>query len=165
LPGGFFVWPLRVANKAGPLTMSSIKVYLSQHEEIQLRQMTSRQGLSVSEGGRRAIKKLIASPESNSENPEAIVDQLERRNGQGKRITATYLSPPLAGAVRKLAAEKKCSQSHVVRDLLRTALRDRGLLPSGQWGAADVIAERNHQDTDDATAAPQALLANQQDAV
>jgi Arc/MetJ-type ribon-helix-helix transcriptional regulator len=133
--------------------MPSIKLTVSAVEEFLTRQVALRQGCSVSEVVRRGLKQVINSPASHVEMPEAVVDQLERRNGQGKKITAAYLSPPLAGAVQKLAAETGSSQSHVIRDLLRCELRRRGLLPTKQWGSADAIAERNHHDVAD-NAAP-----------
>jgi hypothetical protein len=67
--------------------------------------------------------------------PEAVVDQVERRSGSGKKITAAYLSPPLANAVRKLAKDTGGSTSHVVRDLLRCELRRRGLLPNNSFSS------------------------------
>lgn len=139
--------------------MPSIKFNVSTAEEYHGRQITLRQGISLAELARRGFQKIINSPASDVEMPEAVVDQLERRNGQGKRITACYLSPPLAGAVRKLAREQNSSQSHVVRELLRHALRERGLLTSKAWGAADHLDAAGHIE---ATAdAPQARIANE----
>jgi hypothetical protein len=71
--------------------------------------------------------------------PEVTVDKARRR-GKGKPTTVCYLSPPLASAVRRLAAKQGCSQSHLVRDLLRNALRARGLLPNKSWGSIDAAA-------------------------
>jgi hypothetical protein len=114
--------------------MPSIKITVSAVEEFLTRQVALRQGCSLSDVVRRGLKQIINSPASHIEMPEAVVDQLERRNGQGKKITAAYLSPPLAGAVQKLAAEMGTSQSHVIRDLLRNELRRRGLLPNKSYG-------------------------------
>jgi hypothetical protein len=119
--------------------MPFLKFSISATEEHLARQVSLKQGTSLAEVARRALQQYVSTAAAHTERPEAVVDQLERRNGSGKKITAAYLSPPLATAIRRHAAEQRCSQSHVVRDLLRNALRARGLLPNKAWGAADSI--------------------------
>jgi hypothetical protein len=71
---------------------------------------------------------------------------MTRRFGRGKRTKALYLSPPLSGAIRKIARTEKRSESAVVRELLRFELRRRGMLPSGQRGAEAAIEAREAAD-------------------
>jgi hypothetical protein len=62
------------------------------------------------------------------DSPEAAVDKVERKIG--RTSVAVYLSKALATAVRKLATAQDRSASWIVRDLLRTELRRRGILPT-----------------------------------
>jgi hypothetical protein len=74
----------------------------------------------------RIVERAIASsPPIEIEN--GMVDKIER--GASSKSVACYLSPPIATAVQRLASEQSRSQSWIVRDLLRTELRNRGLLP------------------------------------
>jgi hypothetical protein len=50
-------------------------------------------------------------------------------NGQ-KVVVGAYLSGTLAHAIETLAAETDRSVSYVMRDLIRSELRNRGILPS-----------------------------------
>lgn len=117
--------------------MPSMKVFLSRSEEIHLDEVATRKGLSRSGLARRAVQTLLASASSSIPAPEAQVDELERRNGQGKKIVAAYLSPPLANAVKKLSKDTGSSTSHVVRDLLRCELRRRGMLPNNSYSGGN----------------------------
>jgi hypothetical protein len=123
--------------------MPTIKVSLSATEEIQTRQVAARQGCSIAEVARRGIQHILASASSYIDNAEAVIDATERRNGQGKRVVSAMLSPPLSGAVARIARNEKRSESSVLRELIRFELRRRGELPSKQWGAANAIAEQN----------------------
>lgn len=108
--------------------MPTIKCSVSNVEEIQARQVAARQGLSLSEVVRRGLQHVISSASSYVDNAEAIVDAQERRNG-GKRVVSAMLSPPLSGAIRRLAVQSGRTESHIVRRLLRSELRRLGLLP------------------------------------
>jgi hypothetical protein len=65
--------------------------------------------------------------------PEANVDRIERGAG-GSKATACYLSGPISGAVNRLARDEQRSASYIVRHLLRTQLRQLGLLPPDASG-------------------------------
>jgi hypothetical protein len=133
--------------------MPHLKFSISTVEEYQARQMALKRGISLAEVARRALQEYIASAAAHVQAPAAVADRLER-NDQGK-VTAAYLSPPLAKAVRRLASETKASTSHVIRDLQRCELRRRGLLPSKQWGMADAVgAGADHVDAVADNAAP-----------
>jgi hypothetical protein len=120
--------------------MPQLSVSLSPTDEIQCRDIARRRGISMAEAMRVALRQLAGSAAALVEAPEAVVDQLERRNGSGKRITTVYLSPPLASAVRKLACEKNSSASHLVRDILRNELRRLGRLPNNSRGSIAAMA-------------------------
>jgi hypothetical protein len=122
--------------------MPAIKVTVSAVEEAQARAAAAKKGLHIAEILRLALQSYLASAQAHTEVPDAIFDRQELQTRQGKRVVAAYLSPPLAGAIKKLAAKEKASTSHVLRDLIRCELRRRGLLPSGQWGAQAAIAAR-----------------------
>ena len=75
--------------------------------------------------------------------PEVVIAMV-RRCGRGRRTKACYLSGRLNGAIRRLAAKEKRSESNLVRELLRHALRERGLLPTNAWGDADHLNVSGH---------------------
>jgi hypothetical protein len=106
--------------------MATLKTVLDTATAFQLRQAALRQGRSTSDYLRRLVERSL-----NTETPampDAMVDKVERTKGNVQ--TAAYLSGPLAAAaVRKLAQEQDRSQSWTLRDLVRSELRNRGLLP------------------------------------
>jgi hypothetical protein len=106
--------------------MPTIKVTVDITEECQLRLRAQRSGMSISEYARRAIAKDLRSGE---QMPDDSVDTFERSSGAGKGVAA-YLSPPLSKAIAQLAHDQDRSRSWIMRDLLRTELRRRGLLPT-----------------------------------
>jgi hypothetical protein len=92
-----------------------------------LRVTAMREGRTIAEIVRRAIvKELALAPVSI---PAAIVERTEFANNRGARPVGCHLSPPLASAIRRLALEHDRSQGWIMRDLLRTELRRRGILP------------------------------------
>jgi hypothetical protein len=124
--------------------MPTLKVSISTIEELQARQVAARQGCSIAEVFRRGLQTVIASASSYVANAEAVVDATERRSRQGgKRIVSAMLSPPLSGAVAKIARNERRSESSVLRELIRFELRRRGELPSGQRGAEAAIEASN----------------------
>jgi hypothetical protein len=107
---------------------NSIRVTVDAVADFQIRHRAHLMGMSVSEFCARAIKKdLIGAA---AEMPAAVVDKVERGNSGAGKAVAAYLSPPLATAIARLARDTQRSTSHVVRDLLRTELRNRGILPN-----------------------------------
>jgi hypothetical protein len=62
------------------------------------------------------------------------------------------LSPPLAGAISKIARTEGRSESSVLRELIRFELRRRDELPSGQRGAEAAIEASNMAAVDHAEA-------------
>jgi predicted transcriptional regulator len=94
---------------------------------FRLRQIALREGRTLSEVARRAVEKGIEGI------PTTVADggmvQIERGiNKRRPRITAAYLSNTLARAVHQLAEDQHRSTSWVMRDLIRSGLRARGLL-------------------------------------
>jgi hypothetical protein len=132
----------------------AIKISVSAVEEAQARAAAQKKGLHVAEIFRRALQSYLASAEAHAEVPDAIFDRQELQTGQGKRVVAAYLSPPIAGAIKKIARTERRSESSVLRELIRFELRRRGLLPSKQWGMDAVGAGAGH--IDDVADAPQA---------
>jgi predicted transcriptional regulator len=46
-----------------------------------------------------------------------------------KKVVGAYLSDTLAAAIETLAEQEGRSKSHILRDLVRSELKRRGLLP------------------------------------
>ena len=93
---------------------------------FELRQRALREGRSLGDMVLRIVESAIASsPPVEIEN--GMVDKIER--GASSKSVACYLSPPIATAIQRLALDQRRSQSWIVRDLLRTELRRRGVLP------------------------------------
>jgi len=95
--------------------------------DYELRQRALREGRTLGEIVLRAVTRGIATMPA-LDSPEAAVDKVERKIG--RTSVAVYLSKALATAVRKLATAQDRSASWIVRDLLRTELRRRGILPT-----------------------------------
>jgi hypothetical protein len=108
--------------------MPSLKFNCDQVTAYQFRQAALREGRSVAEYVKRcALTGMVASPPITMPDAEVV---REERNMDGKTTVAAYLSGKLASAIKQIARETGRSQSHVMRDLIRTELRNRGLLPS-----------------------------------
>lgn len=106
--------------------MATLKTVLSTAVAYELRQAALRQGRSVSDHLRTLVERSL-----NHEAPalpDAMVDKCDRT--KGKSQTAAYLSGPLAKALREHARQLDRSQAWTMRDLLRTELRRRGVLPA-----------------------------------
>jgi hypothetical protein len=54
----------------------------------------------------------------------------EARNYRGGKVCGAFLSGDMADAIRQIAHDEERSVSHVIRALLRSELRHRGLSPS-----------------------------------
>ena len=104
-----------------------IRMTVDNVAEHQIRHRAKMAGMPISEYCCREIKKGLVG--GVAEMPSAIVDQVERGSGGGRAVAA-YLSPPLSNAIARLARETQRSSSHVMRGLLRDALRARGILPT-----------------------------------
>ena len=117
---------------------TTIKVTIDNTDDFQVRHRAQRMGLSVSEFCRRAIKKDLIGVVA--EMPDAALDKVER--GKGGRGVAAYLSPPIANAISQMAHENSRSASWIIRDLLRSELRRRGVLPTpnSETATADATA-------------------------
>jgi hypothetical protein len=112
--------------------MSGIKVTFNTADDFQVRRRAQLLGMSVNEFCKRAIQRDLVG--AADEDQEAVVDKVER-GGKAGRAVGAYLSPPLASAIAALARDTERSQSWIVRDLLRTELRRRGLLPAVDDGS------------------------------
>jgi CO/xanthine dehydrogenase Mo-binding subunit len=88
-----------------------------------LRQAALRRGTSVADVVRRLVETHLDVPRPDS-------DCVVETNRSGGRVSAAYLSNALADAVRDLAAQSGASVSWTIRNLLRSELKRRGLLPS-----------------------------------
>jgi hypothetical protein len=112
--------------------MATLKTVLSTTTAFQVHQAALRQGRSDSDYIRTVVERSL-----NHEAPplpDAGVDACERT--QGNVQVAAYLSGPLAKAVREHARQLDRSQAWTMRDLLRTELRRRGVLPPDNSGHA-----------------------------
>ncbi len=110
----------------------------------QLRQAALAKGTCVADIARRACESYLGAPELSF--GDALVERYQ--DDQGKRVIGALLSPPLASAIARLTAETRSSQSHILRDLLRSELRRRGLLPSSAAPAADLAPASDISDTE-----------------
>lgn len=104
-----------------PAADHQIKVYLNGGTAYQLRQLSLQQATSVSDVARRIIEANISPPKPTSD--------VEVETKRGGRVAAAYLSDKLADCVQQLAAQSGHSQSWHIRDLIRSELRNRGILP------------------------------------
>jgi Ribbon-helix-helix protein, copG family len=95
--------------------------------DMEIRQRAHRTGRTISDVILKAVERGLGS--SPAETPDAVVDVVERGSSGSKNVAA-YLSPPLAKGIQKLAAEHQRSASWVMRDLIRSELRRRGVLPT-----------------------------------
>jgi Ribbon-helix-helix protein, copG family len=114
------------------------KVVLPLAVDMEVRQRAHREGRTISDTLFRAIEKGFASSPS-VEMPAAICDKAER--GANGKAVAAYLSQPLAAGVQRLAAEQGRSTAWVLRDLIRSELRNRGLLPKPAESPVDAALE------------------------
>ena len=107
------------------------KVHCKTEVAIALRQAALRRGTTMSDVVRKLVEDHLEVPTKD--------DLLVETNKRG-RVAARYLSNTLSDCVQQLAAQSGCSQSWIIRDLLRQSLRERGLLPlTSTAAAADVI--------------------------
>jgi hypothetical protein len=113
--------------------------------DFELRERARREGRTLSDTILRFVERGMALAPA-VENDTAIVDRAER--GAGGKATAAYLSPPLASAIHALAADQQRSASWIMRDLLRSELRNRGLLST----PPDQTAHADHAEADSAVA-------------
>ena len=104
------------------------KVHVPTATAIALRQAALRRGTSISDVVRRLVESHLETPTKD--------DCMVETNKRGGRVSAAYLSNTLSDAVRDIAAQTGCSQSWVIRDLLRQSLRERGVLPASPAPAA-----------------------------
>jgi hypothetical protein len=106
---------------------NQFKFYADGATAFRIREAALTQNRSAADIIRRAIDRSLEAPTTIAD--ACFVADKGQRNRNGK-ICAAYLSGPIAAAVRELAAAEGRSQSHIVRGLLRTELRRRGLLAS-----------------------------------
>jgi hypothetical protein len=107
--------------------MAILKFSIDQVGARRFRDAALREGRMLGEFVRRCAERgLSGTPPV--EMPDAAVDREEMQNG--KVTVASYLSGPLASAIKQIAAESDRSQSYVMRGLIREALRARGVLPA-----------------------------------
>jgi hypothetical protein len=127
---------------------SPLKFFAPLRLDLELRQRAHREGRTLSDVILRAVERGMAASPTVMPNDTAIVDQAER--GTGGKATAAYLSPPLASAIQHLAAEQRRSASWVMRDLIRSELRHRGVLPTppSEEGQASAWRSRRHDAAD-----------------
>jgi hypothetical protein len=92
----------------------------------ELRQRALKEGRSLGDMILRLVESALAASQP-IEIENGKIDKIER--GTRGKATAAWLSPPIASAIQSLAQELGRSQSWIVRDLLRTELRRRGVLP------------------------------------
>jgi hypothetical protein len=104
------------------------KIHVPTETAVALRQAALRRGTSISD----VVQRLVATHLEVPTNSDCMVET-NKRSG---RVSAAYLSHALADCVRDLASQSGCSQSWVIRDLLRQSLRERGLLPASPAPAA-----------------------------
>jgi hypothetical protein len=115
--------------------MPILKFNLPQTDAYAFRQGALREGRALADYVRKcAMRGLAADPPV--EMPDAAVDREEMNNG--KTTVAAYLSGKLANAIKQIARETGRSQSHIMRDLIRCELCNRGLLAGAVPIAADV---------------------------
>jgi predicted transcriptional regulator len=105
-----------------------VKFFAPLRLDLELRERARREGRTISDVALRAVERGLAAS-SPVEMPEGVVDRVER-GSQGSKSVAAYLSPPLSGAIQRLAHEQNRSASWIMRSLIRDALRQRGLLPT-----------------------------------
>jgi Ribbon-helix-helix protein, copG family len=105
------------------------KIHVPTKTAVALRQAALRRGTSISD----VVQRLVATHLEAPTNSDCMVET-NKRSG---RVSACYLSNNLADAVRDLAAQNGYSQSWVIRDLLRSELRRRGLLPTSAAPAVE----------------------------
>jgi len=91
-----------------------------------LRQAALAKGTCVADIVRRAAEQYVGAPQPTF---DALVEA--HKDERGNRVVGAWLSQPLASAIARLAAETRSSQSHVLRDLIREALKARELLATG----------------------------------
>jgi hypothetical protein len=103
------------------------KVHVPTETAIALRQAALRAGTSIS----YIVQRLVADHLELPTKGDCFVETDNKRAG---RVSAAYLSNKLSDAVRDLAAQSGCSQSWVIRDLIRSELRRR--VPSPATAAA-----------------------------
>jgi hypothetical protein len=92
-----------------------------------LRQKALHENRSLSDVARRACEAGLGPIEAIP--GDAAIETL-KGNRHKSRITAAYLSGPLAAAVQQPAADTDRSVSHTMRALIRDELSRRGILPS-----------------------------------
>jgi hypothetical protein len=123
--GDAFAHPHRSIFKGH--SMATLKFNIPQVDAYRFRQGALREGRSLADFVRRCAERGL-SAEPPVEMANAAVDCEEMADG--KITVAAYLSGKLAGAIKRLAAETGRSQSHVMRDLIRSELRNRSALPT-----------------------------------
>jgi hypothetical protein len=105
--------------------MPSVKTSVDTATAYKLHQKACRENRTISDVIKRAIiNDLAIAPVAT---PDAAVERHD--NGQ-RKVVGAYLSSTLADAVERLAIEQGRSQSHIMRGLIREALRARGVLPA-----------------------------------
>jgi hypothetical protein len=115
-----------------------LKVVVPLALDVEVRHRAHRTGRTISDTLLKAIEKGFASSPS-VEMPAAICDKAER--GAGGKAVAAYLSAPLATAITRLSAEQGRATAWVLRDLIRSELRNRGLLPAPSDNSVDAALE------------------------
>jgi hypothetical protein len=108
---------------------ATLKFVCPVRTDMEIRQRAHREGRSISDVILRAVERGLGS--SPAAMPDAVVDSIER-GSKGSKAVAAYLSAPLSSAIERIAQQENRSASWVMRDLIRTELRNRGLLPPDQ---------------------------------
>jgi hypothetical protein len=110
---------------------ATLKFICPVRTDMEIRQRAHREGRTISDVILRAVERGLGSAPAAM--PDAIVDTVER-GAAGSKAVAAYLSPPLSKAINALAQENGRSASWVMRDLIRSELRNRGMLPPDSSG-------------------------------
>lgn len=104
-----------------------IKFNADQVLMYRLRQKALHENRTLSDVARRACEAGLGQVEAI---PGDAAIETMRGGGYKPVVTAAYLSGALAAAVKQLADDTDRSTSYVMRDLIRSELKRRGLLPS-----------------------------------
>jgi hypothetical protein len=116
------------------MSQIAIKFMASATLAHSLRQAALAKGTCVADIARRACENYIGTPKPTF--GDALVESYQ--NDQGKKVVGALLSPPLASAIARIATETRSSQSHVLRGLIREALRARELIAATTGAVAEV---------------------------
>jgi hypothetical protein len=101
--------------------MPSIKFSPDQAVSFKLHRRALSEGRSIAAVVKSIIDKEMAIA--------SVPDAVEEHHNGSKKVIGAYLSSELAAGIQAIARDSGKSTSHVLRDLVRTELRRRGVLP------------------------------------